>query len=740
MSRTTANVNSPASAAGPSGGRLLSPAAVTVGVLLALALAALILRFSRLGDIPPGALLDEGIHGVNALQVLRGEHAVFFPEEHDGLEGLMAYAVALTTSLFGRTILALRLPAAVASAGTVFAVFRLGWLLFREEKPGKKANPWRGIFVGGVGAALLAASLGQTIIGRTAFRANFLPLLLAVSFALLWWSWRRQSLWPIAVAGVCAGLLPYTYLAAHFSPFLFLLFGLSFLPLLRSATNQRSPFHLLKGHIVRLCLFVGVALLVAAPILFYFASHPDEFFSRSSQVSVFSASRTQGHNIVWLFLINVWEHLLAFGVLGDPYWSHNLPGRPMLNAVEALMFLLGVAVAVSRWRWPPYRLLLIWLVVMLMPAIFARDSMPNTLRMIGAVPSIYLLAAAGAWEIWQVAKEQLLRRNAFRMAATISAVIPALLLLKGWNTHRIYFQEWAPAYRVLESYEVEWTELTRTLNVLPFASGAAYLIPDGQRQYPLKEEFRSHTFDYLYQGETPAYLFHTAMSDFAQKIQSTLIAIDDLSTVNVVEWNLESVWTGDEHERFAFLLNKYGLYRESENFGSFWVHRYTDISLDSPWKPYDFLEPLPVVYDGGIELLGFALGQGQDQLSIEEPILLRESKDIWAVLHWQTTPDLGIEYSVSLRLRNADTTDVYTKDLILWKPDHSVTGDGGPVEQFDTWVHLDIQADVPPGEYELRLIVYDSVTLKPTVEIGVWEPEITLAHLQVVAGQQNCVT
>ena len=164
----------------------IRPGLVACGILLAMALAVVTLRLYRLGDIPPGALLDEGIHGVNALQVLRGEHAVFFPKENDGLEGLIAYAVALTTALLGRTLLALRLPAALASAGSVYAVFWLGWLLFRESAPGGKANPWRGIFVGGVGARLLAVSLGQTIIGRTALRANLLPLLLTSSFALLW--------------------------------------------------------------------------------------------------------------------------------------------------------------------------------------------------------------------------------------------------------------------------------------------------------------------------------------------------------------------------------------------------------------------------------------------------------------------------------------------------------------------------------------------------------------------------
>ena len=58
-------------------------------------------------------------------------------------------------------------------------------------------------------------------------------------------------------------------------------------------------------------------------------------------------------------------------------------------------------------------------------------------------------------------------------------------------------------------------------------------------------------------------------------------------------------------------------------------------------------------------------------------------------------------------------------------------GSGGPSEQFDTWAHLEIPGDLLPGEYELRLVVYDAETLKPTVELGVWEPERTLARLQV---------
>ena len=52
-------------------------------------------------------------------------------------------------------------------------------------------------------------------------------------------------------------------------------------------------------------------------------------------------------------------------------------------------------------------------------------------------------------------------------------------------------------------------------------------------------------------------------------------------------------------------------------------------------------------------------------------------------------------------------------------------------ELVDALVLLDFPADLLAGEYELRLVVYDSETLKPTVELGVWEPEFVLAHLRL---------
>ena len=755
MSETSSAAQSPASTADFAKEELLRFRLVAGGIVFALALAAVMLRLHRLTELPPGIYLSEGAHGVNSLQVLQGKHAVFFLEDY-GRAGMVIYAIAPAISFLGRTMLAVRLPTALASAGTVFIVFWLGYLLFGRDEESGRATPWRGLLVGGVGAGLLAVSISQTVLGRTAYRGNYLPLLLSLCLALLWWGWRQRfhysgSWWRIALAGACAGLLPYTYTPARFTPFLFLLFGLSFLlpfgkgedggenskkdslsP--RTSRLQAGP---LKRNLSWVGVFVGVAGLVAAPILIHFALHPDHFFMRSNQILVFQSGRGLGDSL-GAFLVNVWEHLLAFGFRGDSNWRHNFPGQPMLNPGEALFFWFGVGMAVWRWqRRPAFRLLLLWLGVLLLPAMLSRDAfVPHFLRMIGAAPAIYLLIGVGVWEAFRLLRERrrtlpwwanrIFQENATRAALAVGVVVSGSVLLQGVLTYRTYFQQWAAAPELNEAYEVPWVDLTRVLNEQPSNADMAYLIPNFHSDY---------SFEYLYQGAAPAYLFHTAMSDLAPKVGSTLAAMENVSTVQVVEWKANAAWLGDDTGRFAFLLNKHGRYLNSNEYPDFQIHTYTDISLDRPWTFYEQLEPLTVDYDGGIALRGLALGQGAEQLSSRQLLNLGQDRPLWMALQWQIAPGLDIDYAISLRLYNAEGERAYQEDFVLWDPTNMPTSHWSADEQVDTLSLLSFPAYLLPGEYELRLVVYNFETQAPTVQVGVWEPELVLARLRLAEVQ-----
>ena len=723
-------------------------------ILFALALAVVTLRFHRLDELPPGLYFDEGANGLDALQVLRGKHAIYFPENF-GREPLGIYLMALAVSILGRTELAIRIPTALASGGTIFAVFWLGRLLFGRDGESGRATPWRGLLVGGVGAGLLAVSLAQTVIGRTTFRVNFLPLLLTLCLALLWEGWRRRSWRRVALAGACAGLLAYTYIAARFTPFLFLFFGLSLLvPWGRSEPERAISgngflshrFSSLKSRLWAelplASVFVGVSSVLAAPILVYFVLHPNYFFLRSSQVSVFQP----GSGLIgflWALVVNVWEHLLAFGIRGDPSWRHNYSGQPLLNMWEAFFFWLGVGTAVWRWKQPNLRLLLLWLALLLLPALLSRDdNVPHFLRMLGATPAMYLLTGVGAWETIRFLRDGLLwgqvkwapdwRREGTKAATVVGAVV-GLILIQGAHTYRAYFQEWAAAPDVNLAYDKIWTDLALALNEHPSTRGTVNLIAPIS-DHAWRHEARMHpSFDYLYTGAAATRIIDaTATHNLAPKIKSTLTALEKVSTVHYVDRD-NSLVGGIAHSdrQVAVILEKYGRYLKSESHDSFQIHSYADIDLNRPWTYYEHLEPLTVHYDGGISIHGFALGQGTEQLSLNQQFDLYHDRSWWIAMQWQTLPGLEAVYSISLRLHDAEGSMVYQQDAVLENSAPVPTNRWQADELVDTLHFLEFPSELLPGEYDLRLVVYDFETLIPTVEQGVWEAEKTLARLKV---------
>ena len=734
MSDIATSEDCPANAVRAARAERLRPGIVAGLIVLLLAVVVVMLRLYRLDEIPPGLHHDEGSNGLNALLVLQGEHAVFFLER-DGREGLIAYAIALTTSLLGRTMLAMRIPTALASAGTVFIVFWLGYLLFGRDESGRVA-PWRGLLFGGVGAGLLAVSLGQTIIGRTAFRANFLPLLLSLCFALLWCGWRQRSWWRVAMAGACAGLLPYTYIAARFTPFLFLLFGLSFLlPWARNEDGGEkyekisffphfsSSFSRLRSELQWAGIFVGVAALVAAPILVHFVLHPDHFFLRSRRLWIFDSANSQGDPL-GAFLSNAWEHLLVFGLHGDRTWLHNFAGQPMLNPWEALFFWFGMGMAVWRWQQrPAYRLLLLWLGVMLLPAFLARQNSPNTLRMMGAAPAIYLLISVGLWEAFVLLRNRLFGHDNAKLLMPFGVLIASLILVQGETTFRTYFQKWAASPETFSIYYGELAEAARILNAHPLDSDTVYLIPF---------TYFLTSFRYLYQDTAPAHFIYTNEQDLPQKIESTLAAVENAATVKVFDWNVDSSKVGEEEELSTILLGKYGRYLESVEYRGFQLHTFADIDLERPWRFMEQSEQLPITYDGGIALQLLALGQGPKQLSTEQPLEARLDRPMWVALKWHTIPGLEIDYKASVRLHDAEGNRVYQDDSFLLQSYSARTSQWTPGEEVDTLHIIDFPAEFLPGEYEIRLVVYDSETLKPTAQMDVWEPEITLARLRLM--------
>ena len=266
--------------------------------------------------------------------------------------------------------------------------------------------------------------------------------------------------------------------------------------------------------------------------------------------------------------------------------------------------------------------------------------------------------------------------------------------------------------------------LARALNAQPANDDSVYLIPGFSNRSNVKYHLLSH-------GIAPIVMTSLEAPNLAQEVQFALAAMTDLSMVKVVQWNTESRWIDDDAQPLSFLLTKYGRYLHTDDYDDFQVHNYADISFERPWMFYEHLEPLTVNYDGGITLQGLAVGHDAEQLPFGQLLNLGPKRSLWGVLQWQTEPGLNIDYAISLRLYNSNGEKAFQEDAVLWNPSHWPTSHWSANQPVDTMTLLHFPADLQPGNYELRLVVYDVETQTPTVQQGVWEAETTLARLRL---------
>ncbi len=226
-------------------------------------------------------------------------------------------------------------------------------------------------------------------------------------------------------------------------------------------------------------------------------------------------------------------------------------------------------------------------------------------------------------------------------------------------------------------------------------------------------------------------IFRMDAPDLARVVNSTLAAVSNLDNAKVVEWNNTNPWIDNDARPLTFLLAKYGRFLGSDDHEDFTVHNFVDISFERPWVYHEYLEPLTINYDGGIALQGLALGQGTEQVPAGQLLDLGSVRSLWSVLRWRTESALEVDYALSFRLYNAEGERAYQQDAVLWDASHLPTSYWPAGEPVETTAMLQLPADLPPGKYELRLVLYNSETQVPTVQIDVWEPETTLARLRL---------
>ncbi len=449
-------------------------------LVAAILFVAAFLRLYRLDQLPPGLHYDEAFNATQAQKVLAGvEHPLVFSEDLTE-EPMSIYTTSAFFALFGPSPFSLRLVSAVVGILTVATLYFLARQLFSSR------------FAALLSAFILAILYWHINFSRLGMEPIFLPLIL--SLALLFFIRARrnvfaseanqspdllatpvsnQPLYPpaqwmngigFALAGIFLALSLYTYKSALFVPILFAVFIVTEILIGKSYLLRNS-----RG----IALLILVAVLVFAPLGLYWATHPGEFVERPSSVLV--SPSVLANNVVQVSAM--------FFLHGDENPRSNLPGRPILDPVLAIGFIVGIVVSLARWRRVEIRLMLLWLGVMVLPSVLT-DFAPHFGRSIGAAPAVALITGYGFTALVDKVPSRFLAFPGTARQGRCGLLLLGLAF-STFSTFRDYFDVWASRSGQFDSFDVGLLSLAQKLRLQP-ASETIFLSPVDANHYTIQ--------------------------------------------------------------------------------------------------------------------------------------------------------------------------------------------------------------------------------------------------------------
>ena len=631
-------------------------------------------RLYRIGQVPPGPHYDEAAAILDAQDVLAGHHMVVSPRSY-GREALFVYVAAPLVATLGPTRLAVRLPTAIVGILTVLATYLLTRELFGAKD--RRLGQWTALLA----AAFLAVSFWHLTLNHLAFRANYLPLVEVLCFLFLWRAIRTRRVWNFVLSGLFLGLSLHTYSSARFVPFVLVAF---FAVLLVTRKGRAWILPLWRQWL----LLAFVALLVAAPLLIYLALHPDYLLPRSDSLFILSPHLHQGR-LGDLVLRSVLGNFGLFGFSGDTNWVYNIPGRPGLDVVMAVLFWLGLVLCLVRWRRPRYLFLAVWWLVMLLPSILAPDPIPHSLRAIGTLPVACIVAASGLSGLL-LSPPQRLRRAWLALALVLLVGLPIYLGWAGYNTWHSYFDVWLPRDEVYFAYHGHMADLAERING-DNDPEAVYIFPVN---YDRKGDvYSEYTLDVLHKGAVP---YRYIVVDDATVAHDLTDICQQRRRVHLIVWTHGDHVDADPRQVLPFFLERFGQPTEVATYRG-----YRLLTYELPPGAVDFGRPLdfvaaPADFDNGLSLVAEAHSPTADS-----------GGQVWLALRWQVRRAMSDDYKVSLRLTDARGHLAGQADAWLLSNEHRKTSQWEAGQTVTTYHLVSSLPATMPGSYELALILYD---------------------------------
>jgi hypothetical protein len=408
-------------------------------VLALIVIVGLCLRFYRLDRLPPGLFGDEALVTLHARDaVASGYFPIYFAQIDGGFHPGVVYLTMLARLLTGNHPLAVRFGVAalgVISIPLLFFALRAIYRLDLAESRSTAAAL--------VGAFILTVTFPYLLLNRVGFEGTFPALSGALVFWALACGLRTGRRIYFALSGLALGAALYAYYAARLLPAAVVL-AVAWAGLIAGRVGWKQAA-------ARLTLVALAALLVFAPLGVYFLRNPAIFFTRAADTS--AQTLGGGGGALVLRLANSTLRTLA-GIsidgFGDFIPRHNLPNQAVYDVFLSLLFWVGLAVLIRRPRSLTSALLLSWTGVMLLPVILTMEkNSPHFTRMLGAMPGMAGIGAAGALTFFDVVA----RRRRPLAAGLLGFGLAFSLVLSAYH----YFVRWARDPGLYDAFQVgDW--------------------------------------------------------------------------------------------------------------------------------------------------------------------------------------------------------------------------------------------------------------------------------------------
>jgi 4-amino-4-deoxy-L-arabinose transferase-like glycosyltransferase len=373
-------------------------------ILFVLAGVALAARLVHLGSLPAVLRGDEGSVGLAAWEFIAGARNNVLATAWYNFPSLYFALVSLGQSLFGRTILAIRLPSALAGTAAVLALY-LG------------SKPLFGRATAAAAAGFLSTYDFHVLFSRVALNNIFDTFFLAVILGAFWVAWQGNNRRAFILTGLALGFGVYFYISARLLPVYCLLW---LIVLARKGTvRERAPGLLAAS---------ATALAVLLPLALFFVEFPNEFVGPFRRVGLFGAdwiriTTASTGKTVWQLAVTQLVATLR-GLTDSPTLGFYQPGHPMLVGVPVALFVGGLVLSLIRWRDPRYFILLVCLAGPVISGAISVEP-PNSQRLLFATPALALLVAIPFGEV-----ESLIARRRPRWTLTaISALLGGIVVL-----------------------------------------------------------------------------------------------------------------------------------------------------------------------------------------------------------------------------------------------------------------------------------------------------------------------